>query len=63
MPLGLAVLDWDKALEVIEAHPEIRTWVIGGHSLGGAMAARFASRHPDTISGLVLWAAYPAGFG
>ncbi|MGD2026583.1 MAG: alpha/beta hydrolase [Anaerolineales bacterium] len=61
MPLGLAFLGLNKALEVIEAYPEIDTWVIGGHSLGGAMAARFASQHPGIAAGLVLWAAYPAG--
>ena len=60
MPFGLAFLGLNKALEVIEAYPEIDTWVIGGHSLGGAMAARFANQHPDKVTGLVLWAAYPA---
>ncbi len=60
MPFGLAVLAPDKADEVIEAYPEIETWVIGGHSLGGAMAAQYAAGHPE-IDGLVLWAAYPAG--
>lgn len=34
--------------------------LIGGHSLGGAMAARFALQHPDEVEGLALWAAYPA---
>ncbi len=60
MPLDLAVLAPDKALEVIDSYPEIKTWVIGGHSLGGAMAARFIYQYPEKVSGLVLWAAYPA---
>lgn len=60
MPLDLAFFDLDAAREVISAHPEIDRWAVGGHSLGGAMAARFAHRNPDLISGLVLWAAYPA---
>ena len=34
-------------------------WYIGGHSLGGAMAANFAADHGDGIRGLVLLAAYP----
>lgn len=42
MPFGLAVLAADVADGVIEAHPEIDDWVIGGHSLGGAMAAQYA---------------------
>lgn len=60
MPLNLAVLQPEEAGEVIAAHPEIRNWTVGGHSLGGAMAARFAAQHPDRVGGLVLWAAYPS---
>ena len=37
-----------------------RPVVIGGHSLGGAMAARFALRHPEAVTGLVLMGAYSA---
>ena len=60
VPFGLAVLTPDAADGVIEAYPEIDQWVIGGHSLGGAMAAGYAASH-DEIDGLALWAAYPAG--
>jgi pimeloyl-ACP methyl ester carboxylesterase len=38
---------------VIAAHPEIERWAIGGHSLGGTMAASYADDHRATISGLV----------
>lgn len=60
MPLNLAVLAPDKAGDVLVSYPAIETWVIGGHSLGGAMAARFTYRNPEKVEGLVLWAAYPA---
>jgi hypothetical protein len=60
MPLALAVLAPDEALDVMAANPTISSWAIGGHSLGGAMAARFTHAHPGTVDGLVLWAAYPA---
>lgn len=60
MPLNLAVFDPDAALDVMAAYPDIEHWAVGGHSLGGAMAANFASSHSDTVQGLVLWAAYPA---
>ncbi len=60
MPLNLAVTAPGHATEVIQAYENISHWVIGGHSLGGAMAARFAYQHPDTVAGLVLWASYPA---
>jgi pimeloyl-ACP methyl ester carboxylesterase len=60
MPFGLAVLAPDAADAVIADHPEIDRWVIGGHSLGGAMAAQYAAENADRIDGLALWAAYPA---
>ena len=61
MPLNLAVLNANGADAVIEDHPGIEHWVIGGHSLGGAMAGQYADQHPDAVDGLVLWAAYPNG--
>ncbi len=60
MPLNLAFFAPDRAEEVMAAYPEVAFWAIGGHSLGGAMAARFAARNPDRVDGLLLWAAYPA---
>jgi pimeloyl-ACP methyl ester carboxylesterase len=60
MPLNLAVFNPNEAETVIAAHPEIKVWVVGGHSLGGSMAANFAHSHPGQVQGLVLWASYPA---
>lgn len=60
MPLNFAVLDPNRAASVMAAHPEVARWAVGGHSLGGAMAAQFARRRPDAVDGLVLWAAYPS---
>ena len=60
MPLNLAVFGTDKAAEVIKGHPEVTRWVIAGHSLGGTMASQFAGRNPDSISGIVFLASYPA---
>ncbi len=60
MPLNLAVLNSNAAAEVIAAYPEIETWVIGGHSLGGSMAASYADQNQGQIAGLALWASYPA---
>ena len=61
MPLHLAVLAPDRAAAVVAAYPGVRQWAVGGHSLGGSMAAHFAHGHPGTVQGLVLWASYPAG--
>jgi pimeloyl-ACP methyl ester carboxylesterase len=60
MPLNLAFFAPERAAEVMAAFPEIDRWAVGGHSLGGAMAAGFAHENPDTARGLVLWASYPA---
>jgi dienelactone hydrolase len=60
MPLDLAFFAPDRAAEVMAAFPGVERWAVGGHSLGGAMAARFAYQNPDLVDGLVLWASYPA---
>jgi len=60
MPFNLAVLDIDAADRVRAAHPEIDTWVVAGHSLGGSMAAQHVANRPDTYDGLAFWAAYAA---
>jgi len=60
MPLSLAVFGVSRADEVTAAYPDIRYWIIGGHSLGGSMAASYAKNNPGEVEGLVLWASYPA---
>lgn len=60
MPFNLAVFDPAEAGSVMDAYPEIQRWVVGGHSLGGAMAANFAKANPDRVQGLLLVASYPA---
>ena len=57
-PFNLAILDADAADRVIEDHPEIASWAIGGHSLGGATASLFIDGHPGVVDGLALWASY-----
>lgn len=58
MPFRLAFFGLSKADAVLAAHPYDR-WYIGGHSLGGAMAASYAAGHADRLTGVVLLAAYP----
>ena len=62
MPLDLAVLAPGRAASVIASHADIETWAVGGHSLGGAMAASFVHDNPGSAAGLVLLAAYPANW-
>ena len=58
MPFNLAVFDQDAATPIMEDFPEIKHWYLGGHSLGGAMAASYASKHSETLEGLILLGAY-----
>lgn len=60
-PLGFAVFAPGIASALIEGHPEIGSWIVGGHSLGGAMAASWLHGHPGSASGLLLLASYPPG--
>ena len=60
MPLNLAVFGENIANDIINAYPQINSWTIGGHSLGGTMAAQFAYDNPSKVSGLILMGAYPA---
>ena len=58
MPCNLAFLGMNRADDIISSY-EYAHWYLGGHSLGGAMAAAYATEHLDSLDGLVLLAAYP----
>ena len=58
MPSNLAVLDANAADGLRQEHPEITTWYIAGHSLGGAMASNYAAARSEDFDGLILLAAY-----
>ncbi|HEX2222616.1 MAG TPA: alpha/beta hydrolase [Thermoanaerobaculia bacterium] len=40
--------------DVLASHPEVRSWVLGGHSRGGALAARIAPTRQERLTGLLL---------
>lgn len=61
MPINMAVFNAEAADDIMAYFPEIQTWVLGGHSVGGTMAAQYTYKHPETVRGLVIWASYPAG--
>lgn len=58
-PYGLALPNSTQPDSVIQNHPEIRYWAVGGHSLGGVAASAYADDHP--VTGLLLYASFPAG--
>ncbi len=58
MPFHFAFFGSNRAQEVMDAHPEIKTWYMMGHSLGGAFASSFASDHANEVKGLIVLGAY-----
>lgn len=58
MPFNLAVFDINAADGIVEEYPEIEEWYIGGHSLGGSMAASYLEKHTDEYEGLILLGSY-----
>ena len=59
MPLNLAIFNPGAANAVIEDYPQISTWILAGHSLGGATAGIFAEKCPTKIDGIAFWDSYP----
>ena len=58
MPFHLAVFDVNAAEGIPQRYPEIERWYIGGHSLGGSMAAAYVESCADAFEGLVLLGSY-----
>ncbi|MBQ7360525.1 MAG: hypothetical protein IJW63_10570 [Lachnospiraceae bacterium] len=58
VPFRLAVFDINAADGIQAFYPEVKKWYIGGHSLGGSMAASYLANHVDAYDGLVLLASY-----
>ena len=61
MPFNMAIFDTNAADKIIDQFPDIKSWYIGGHSMGGAMASSYASKHQDKVKGLILLGAYIYG--
>ena len=62
MPFNFAFFDINAADRVRADFPDVGTWWVGGHSLGGSMAAQYAVDHAGdgTREGLVLLGSYSA---
>ena len=58
MPFRLAVFDGNAADGLQENYPKVENWYIGGHSLGGSMAASYLSKHAKVFDGLILLGSY-----
>ncbi|MCJ7695782.1 MAG: alpha/beta hydrolase [Anaerolineaceae bacterium] len=60
MPLNLAIFNTGAANAVMEEYPQVSTWILAGHSLGGAAAGIYAGNNPTRIDGIAFWDSYPA---
>ena len=58
MPGNLAVLDMNAADGLQEKYPEIESWYMSGHSLGGSMASSFIAENSKDFDGIILLASY-----
>lgn len=60
MPNDTSLLAPERAAQVIAALPDVSTWAIGGHSMGGIAACAFAKDNLDLIDAVILWASHPS---
>ena len=58
MPFNLAVFDVNAADGIQNEYPKIEEWYIGGHSLGGSMAASYLEKNAEDYEGLILLGSY-----
>lgn len=59
MPSDLAPLGARRFAKILPLLDRSIPVLLGGHDLGGGVAARFLSREPEAASGLVMVSAYP----
>jgi dienelactone hydrolase len=58
MPFNLAVFDMNAADGIRQLYPGIDHWYIGGHSLGGSIAASYAAKNSEDFDGVILLGSY-----
>ncbi|OLZ40696.1 hypothetical protein A6E15_06685 [Natrinema saccharevitans] len=58
MRTNLAVFSQGRTDAVVDGESQVSRWVVGGHSLGGSMACRYAGNNGDTVDGIVLVGSY-----
>ena len=60
VPFNLAFLDTGAADGVLSAYPQVKTWYVGGHSLGGVAACQWVEGNADKVAGIILMGSYPS---
>lgn len=57
---NLALLDVNAADGIQARFPDVKEWIIAGHSLGGIAACSYIGQHAGDFEGIALLASYPA---
>lgn len=57
-PFDMPIFNRNAADKIIGKY-DYDTFLLGGHSMGGMVAAGYAAEHSDAVDGVVLLAAYP----
>jgi len=60
MPFDLAPFGWKRGNHILHEFSSIKTWAIGGHSVGGSFACKFIQQYPAKVDGLILWGSTPS---
>jgi len=58
VPLNIGLLGVGTAGGIQAANDAVEHWYVGGHSLGGVAACRYAANNPGDVDGLVLFGSY-----
>ena len=58
MPFNLAFFSTNASNNVREKHPEVTSWYLCGHSLGGTAASMHIKKHASEFDGLILLGSY-----
>lgn len=58
MPFNMPFLNKNAANKVIDKE-NYKSWYIGGHSLGGVTASRYAGKNGEKVDGVILFASSP----
>ena len=58
MPFNLALLGIDKAKDLQSLYPEIESWYMAGHSLGGVSAANYIVKDAGSFDGIIFLASF-----
>ena len=59
-PLNFPLFDVNAPDELRAQFPDVSTWLVGGHSLGGVAASAYLAGHKDDFADIVFLASYPA---